>query len=31
VTVEKVGINVARFERGWPSDHAAVQAVVRLA
>jgi endonuclease/exonuclease/phosphatase family metal-dependent hydrolase len=30
VTVEKVGINVTRFEQGWPSDHAAVQAVVRL-
>jgi endonuclease/exonuclease/phosphatase family metal-dependent hydrolase len=31
VNVEKVGINTTRFERGWPSDHAAVQAVVRLA
>jgi endonuclease/exonuclease/phosphatase family metal-dependent hydrolase len=30
VTVEKVGINTARYEKGWPSDHAAVQAVVRL-
>lgn len=30
VTVEKVGINVTRFDAGWPSDHAGVQAVVRL-
>jgi endonuclease/exonuclease/phosphatase family metal-dependent hydrolase len=30
VKVEKVGINVTRFEHGWPSDHAAVQAVVQL-
>ncbi len=30
VTVEKVGINTTRYEKGWPSDHAAVQAVVRL-
>jgi endonuclease/exonuclease/phosphatase family metal-dependent hydrolase len=30
VKVEKVGINVAKFKHGWPSDHAAVQAVVRL-
>lgn len=30
VTVEKVGINVTRYPKGWPSDHAAVQAVVRL-
>ncbi len=30
VTVEKAGINTTRYEKGWPSDHAAVQAVVRL-
>jgi endonuclease/exonuclease/phosphatase family metal-dependent hydrolase len=28
--VLSVGINTARFDGGWPSDHAAVQAVVRL-
>jgi endonuclease/exonuclease/phosphatase family metal-dependent hydrolase len=30
VSVEKVGINTTRYKKGWPSDHAAVQAVVRL-
>jgi endonuclease/exonuclease/phosphatase family metal-dependent hydrolase len=30
ITVKKVGINVSRSKRGWGSDHAAVQAVVRL-
>jgi endonuclease/exonuclease/phosphatase family metal-dependent hydrolase len=30
VTVESVGINTARYEKGWPSDHAAIQAVVRF-
>jgi len=30
ITVEKVGINTTRYDKGWPSDHAAVQAVVRL-
>jgi endonuclease/exonuclease/phosphatase family metal-dependent hydrolase len=30
VTVEQAAINVTRYEEGWPSDHAAVQAVVRL-
>ena len=31
VTVESVGINVTRYEGGWPSDHTPVQAVVRFA
>jgi endonuclease/exonuclease/phosphatase family metal-dependent hydrolase len=30
VTVVSTAINTERFEKGWPSDHAAVQAVVRL-
>ncbi|MHA6670213.1 endonuclease/exonuclease/phosphatase family protein [Homoserinimonas sp. A447] len=30
ITVEKAAINVSRYEKGWPSDHAAVQAVVSL-
>jgi endonuclease/exonuclease/phosphatase family metal-dependent hydrolase len=30
VTVLSAAINVTRYEGGWPSDHAAVQAVVRL-
>ncbi|MEO7123195.1 MAG: endonuclease/exonuclease/phosphatase family protein [Lacisediminihabitans sp.] len=30
VSVLSVGINVAQYAGGWPSDHAAVQAVVRL-
>jgi len=29
--VEKAGINVLRYPEGWPSDHAAVQAVLRFA
>ncbi|MBK4347129.1 endonuclease/exonuclease/phosphatase family protein [Lacisediminihabitans changchengi] len=31
VSIEKVGINTTRFDRGWASDHAAVQAVIRVA
>jgi endonuclease/exonuclease/phosphatase family metal-dependent hydrolase len=31
ITVLKAGVNVARFDGGWPSDHAPVQAVVRIA
>ncbi|WP_010204689.1 endonuclease/exonuclease/phosphatase family protein [Salinibacterium sp. PAMC 21357] len=31
VTALQAAINVTRYERGWPSDHAPVQAVVRLA
>lgn len=31
VTVLKAAINVTRYEAGWPSDHAAVQAVVNVA
>ncbi|GAA1210800.1 endonuclease/exonuclease/phosphatase family protein [Rhodoglobus aureus] len=31
ITTEKAGINVTRYEGGWPSDHAPVQAVVRFA
>ncbi|HEY9470812.1 MAG TPA: endonuclease/exonuclease/phosphatase family protein [Propionibacteriaceae bacterium] len=31
VTVLSAAINVTRYEAGWPSDHAAVQAVVKLA
>jgi endonuclease/exonuclease/phosphatase family metal-dependent hydrolase len=31
VTVLKAAINVKRYEGGWPSDHAAMQAVVNLA
>ena len=31
VTVSTAAINVTRYEGGWPSDHAAVQAVVNLA
>lgn len=31
ITVLKAAINVTRYESGWPSDHAAVQAVVSLA
>lgn len=30
ITVLKAAINVTRYEGGWPSDHAAVQAVVNL-
>ena len=30
VTVLKAAINVTRYEAGWPSDHAPVQAVLRL-
>lgn len=30
VSVLKAAINVTRYEGGWPSDHAAVQAVVNL-
>ena len=30
ITVRKAAINVTRYEGGWPSDHAAVQAVVNL-
>jgi endonuclease/exonuclease/phosphatase family metal-dependent hydrolase len=30
VTIEKVGINVVRYESGWPSDHAPVQALLRF-
>jgi endonuclease/exonuclease/phosphatase family metal-dependent hydrolase len=30
ITVSKAAINVTRYKRGWPSDHAAVQAVVQL-
>jgi endonuclease/exonuclease/phosphatase family metal-dependent hydrolase len=30
VTAVQAGINVTRYEGGWPSDHAPVQAVVRL-
>src|SRR5690554_5709426 len=30
VEVLKAGINVRRYEEGWPSDHAAVQSVVRF-
>lgn len=30
ITVSKAAINVTRYAGGWPSDHAAVQAVVRL-
>ena len=29
IAVERVGINAAQFEGGWPSDHLPVQAVVR--
>jgi len=31
VVVREAAINVTRYEGGWPSDHAAVQAVVELA
>ena len=31
ITVLKAAINVTRYEGGWPSDHAPVQAVVNLA
>ena len=31
VTVLKAAINVKRYAGGWPSDHAAIQAVVNLA
>ena len=31
VVTESTGINVTRYEGGWPSDHAPVQAVVRFA
>lgn len=31
ITAERAGINVTRYEGGWPSDHTPVQAVVRLA
>jgi endonuclease/exonuclease/phosphatase family metal-dependent hydrolase len=31
ITTVKAGINVTRYEGGWPSDHAPVQAVVRFA
>ena len=30
VTVLKAAINVTRYEGGWPSDHAAIQAVVNF-
>jgi endonuclease/exonuclease/phosphatase family metal-dependent hydrolase len=30
ITTVKAGINVTRYEGGWPSDHTPVQAVVRL-
>jgi endonuclease/exonuclease/phosphatase family metal-dependent hydrolase len=30
IAVRKAAINVTRYEGGWPSDHAAVQAVVEL-
>ena len=30
ITVRTAAINVTRYEGGWPSDHAAVQAVVNL-
>jgi endonuclease/exonuclease/phosphatase family metal-dependent hydrolase len=30
VSVVSTGINVARFDGGWPSDHAPVQAIVTL-
>ncbi|MGJ8720429.1 MAG: endonuclease/exonuclease/phosphatase family protein [Salinibacterium amurskyense] len=30
VTAVQAGINVTRYEGGWPSDHAPVQAVVRF-
>ncbi|MET4782488.1 endonuclease/exonuclease/phosphatase family protein [Glaciihabitans sp. UYNi722] len=30
VSVQKAGINVTRYERGWPSDHAPVQVVVEF-
>lgn len=30
IVVEKVGINVVRYDGGWPSDHAPVQAVLRF-
>jgi hypothetical protein len=30
VRVTSAAINVTRYEGGWPSDHAAVQAVVQL-
>lgn len=30
VAVSKAGINTTRFEGGWPSDHAGVQAVVTV-
>ena len=30
VIAESAGINVTRYEGGWPSDHAPVQAVVRF-
>ena len=30
VTVVRTGINVARFDGGWPSDHAPVQAIITL-
>lgn len=30
ITVDRVGINVSRSKKGWASDHAAVQAVLRL-
>ena len=31
ITVLSAAINVTRYEAGWPSDHAAVQAVLKLA
>jgi endonuclease/exonuclease/phosphatase family metal-dependent hydrolase len=30
VAVARTGINVARFDGGWPSDHAPVQAIITL-
>lgn len=30
ISVTKTGINVTRFDGGWPSDHAPVQAIVSL-
>jgi endonuclease/exonuclease/phosphatase family metal-dependent hydrolase len=30
IAVARTGINVARFDGGWPSDHAPVQAIITL-
>jgi endonuclease/exonuclease/phosphatase family metal-dependent hydrolase len=30
ISVSRTGINVARFDGGWPSDHAPVQAIITL-